>query len=710
LDERRKTKDAAAAEKTTRAPRGVPNLPDPRPFVTNAPRDLDRPTVGRRDELALLDDLLLAPAGAAAVTPAASMTAHGGMGKTTLALTYAALQRHRTRFEGVWLVRAEDEQTLLSDIEMLGLELGQTRPQGVKPQDWAQHVWRQVAKSPYPWLILFDNAPDFISVRAHLPSGDRFRLIVTSREENWPKNRFHPLEVPPLPIPEAADMLEHEADRKDDRPGAEALADVLDGFPLSLVLAGGYARDAQLSFADCGARIADLMTRAAPSDYPHKLGAVLDLTLARIALDAQTGPDELALLALLPWLAPEGMDAKLVLDVKGTTVGTDITGDIPTAIRALATDAARLQAAIGALARRSLAVADGGGPTRTVALHRITAQILRARDGVQADARRRAAAAVVAASYPGIVADHRNWPACRRLNPHVAALFAPANAGGAEAPDPPASAAMEFLLNQASAFHKQHAAAEVALAYARAALDLQIARLGPDDPSVGIGHDNLGGALGAAGAWSEAVTERRKALRISEAQGANYPLLGKRLSNLASAMKGEATATFSGDARRARLLEVAALGRRAYKVDRRLPDAPNERTAMRLSNHAYTFDLLGDRRRAQRIGALALATWRKVLVAPGDPRLATSLSNLGGYHMKDRAPDRALPLLTEALAIRAAAFAADHPRCVTTARWLARCHLAQQAPDVAGAAALCKTYGLDFDEINRDAAQCRPLS
>jgi tetratricopeptide (TPR) repeat protein len=406
------------------------------------------------------------------------------------------------------------------------------------------------------------------------------------------------------------------------------------------------------------------------------------------------------------------MDAKLVLDVAGTTVKADITADIPAAIRALATDPARLQAAIRALARRSLAVAEGAGPSRTVALHRITAQILRARDGAQADARRRAAAAVVAASYPGgdRSPEHiANWPACRRLNPHVAALFAPANAGGAAAPAPPASVAMDFLLHQASLFHQQHAATEVALAYACAALNLKIARLGPDHPEVGTGHANLGGALCDAGEWAEAVTELREALRIAEAQGADYPLLGEALSNLAFAMKGEATATLSGDARRVRLHEVAKLERRAYKFDRRLHGALHERTAADFNNLAITFAMLGDLPRALGIGALALATWRQVL-PPGDPRLAGPLNNLGGYHMKDRDPNRALPLLTEALPILAAAFAVDHPNRVTTADWLATCHLAQQAPDVAGAAALCKTYGLDFDKINRAAAQYRPLS
>jgi tetratricopeptide (TPR) repeat protein len=645
-----------------------------------------------------------------------ALVAHGGIGKTTLARM--VFNARCSGFEGAFWLDAEDEGTLLTQISAIGDQLDLPHPDGQSPQDRARAVWNAVELRRRPWLIVFDNAggygdtqgeggaPSIKGLNHLMPRGRDVRVIVTSREDDFPETIFRTVKLRALPLRKAAKLLEREAARSDDRKTALEWAEELERMPLLLVLAGGYVRDGGLTLAQARAEFDVLAGNAVAGDYQTKVRAMLDLTLARIKADAQTGPDELALLALLPWLAPEGMDAKLVLDVEGSA---QITADIPAAIRALATDAARLQAAISALARRSLAVAEGTGPSRTVALHRITAQILRARDGAQADARRRAAAAVVAASYPGNVADHRNWPACRRLNPHVVALFAPANAGGAAAPDPPATAAMDFLLNQAAVFHRQHAATEVALAYARAALDLMIARLGPDHPKVGIGHGNLGGALCDAGEWAEAVTERREALRIAEAQGANRLHLGTALSNLVSAMKGRARTTLSGNARRAQLQGFAKLERQAYKVYRRLHGALHERTATCLYNLALTFNALGDRRRARRIGALALATRRQVL-PPDDPRLATSLNNLGGYHMKDRAPDRALPLLTEALAIRAAAFAVDHPHRVATARRLTTCHLAQQAPDVAGAEALCKTYGLDFDEINRDAAQYRPLS
>jgi tetratricopeptide (TPR) repeat protein len=317
---------------------------------------------------------------------------------------------------------------------------------------------------------------------------------------------------------------------------------------------------------------------------------------------------------------------------------------------------------------------------------------------------------VVAASYP-FDSDHLSeWPACRRLNPHVAALATHVPDGDGDALRPHAAAALDFLLNQSSLFHQEQASTDIALSHARMALRLKIARLGPDHSAVGIGQGNLGAALGDAGLWEEAVTAKREALRIAEAQGPDYAHLGAALSNLASALRGQADADgMAGAARIARLREIEALQRRAYKHDRRLHGALREQTARNLSNLANTYDALGDRRRARRIAALALATRREVL-APGDPRLATSLSNLGAIHLKDCAPDRALPLLEEAWEIAEAAFAAipRHPLRITTADWLATCRLALPEPDEAGARALCTQYGFNFDQHARDAARYRP--
>jgi hypothetical protein len=159
----------------------------------------------------------------------------------------------------------------------------------------------------------------------------------------------------------------------------------------------------------------------------------------------------------------------------------------------------------------------------------------------------------------------------------------------------------------------------------------------------------------------------------------------------------------------ARLRDIEALERHAYEQGRRLHGALHDQTATHIGNLATTYDALGDRRRAWRNAARALITRRKILKL-GDPRLAYPLNNLGALHLKDRAPDRAAPLLKKALAIREAAFAdiPRHPDRIDTARWLAACRLALLAPDEPGARALCTQYDLDFDERARKAAQYRP--
>jgi hypothetical protein len=283
--------------------------------------------------------------------------------------------------------------------------------------------------------------------------------------------------------------------------------------PLALRQAAAWAAEAGVDFAEAAERIEDIIRATPPSNYPDPVIATVDLTLDRLraaaegadADAARRAGDALALLDLLPWLAPEGVDVKLVTDVATTEYQPTTLEGLDPRIRDMAQDAARVGRAVTALVRRSLAVAgEGTGPTRTVALHRLTAAVLRARAlaGGAAERQAQAAAAAVAAGYPGgsrPPTDHRTWDDCRRLNPHVAALHA--LSARAEEPGTPATAAMDFLLNQASIFFRNRNDAETAVAYAEAALDLKIARLGADHPTVGIGRNALAGALIQARRW-----------------------------------------------------------------------------------------------------------------------------------------------------------------------------------------------------------------
>lgn len=657
------------------------------PAFTNLPPDLDRAILGREAELERID-ALLASAPGAAITPAAALHATGGVGKTALARLYA--QRRRSRFEGVWWLPSEQvEETLVPAIDALGAAIGARAEGDAKAR--AAAIWGALAARDAPWLLVFDNAPDFATVGPWLAHGAKVRLLITARHDDFPPDRIPALALTRLSDQAAAEVIEREARRKDDRVGALWLAGALDGYALALVQAGAYARETTLSFDACRERIAAIIAKAPPADYPASVAATLELTLARIDADADTGPDEWALLRLMPWLAPEGIDARLVLDIPRCAVPDpkEFWDDIPPALHALAADEARLQRALTRLGQRGLATVSGAGPDRRAALHRVTALVLRGRLAAEATALRGVAAAVVAAGYPGHVIDRRNWPACIRLNTHVATLAA----------DPPPTAAAEFLLNQAALYWDQQAETATALDYARKALVLKIARLGPDHPGTGSGHGTLGGMLGAAGDWPGAVAEGERALEIAEAQGPGHAPLGTMLSNLAWALGGlgvQQRAAGDAAAVAATLARREALQRRAWAVDRARFPRPGrqEDLATHLNNLGKTYHDQDRLRRARCFAAAALRIYRDAL-PPGDHRLAFPLHNLGAYHLLAGDAAAALPLLRKALDLGEDAFAdrPAHPHRVGTAGWLARCLFA--LGEDAEAEALCARYALD---------------
>lgn len=130
------------------------------------------------------------------------------MGKTTLARLYfnARCGAH----EGAFWLDAEDEATLLTQISAIGDQLGLKRPDGQSPEDRMRAVWSEVERRARPWLLVFDNAggcrdtsgegaaPAIKGLHRFLPGGRRVRIIVTSREADWPETVFRTLKLPPL--------------------------------------------------------------------------------------------------------------------------------------------------------------------------------------------------------------------------------------------------------------------------------------------------------------------------------------------------------------------------------------------------------------------------------------------------------------------------------------------------------------------------------
>src|SRR5206468_758735 len=119
----------AAAEFPGGGPAGVvadvqrPRFPTALPGVWNVPFRRNPAFTGREPALADLAGRL-GQGAAAAVTQA--LQGAGGVGKTALAVEYA--YRHRSEFETVWWVRAEEPATLVGDLADLAVALQLAEP------------------------------------------------------------------------------------------------------------------------------------------------------------------------------------------------------------------------------------------------------------------------------------------------------------------------------------------------------------------------------------------------------------------------------------------------------------------------------------------------------------------------------------------------------------------------------------------------------
>lgn len=607
----------------------------------------------------------------------------GGVGKSTLARVHAHVRRGR--YHGVWWIAAETPETLVESLYEMAAATGAADAQ-VERRAAARAALSRIAGSDEPWLLIYDNAPGFAAVRDWLPEGGKLRVIVTTRrDETWPE-RFYPLPLDRLPfateVDAAVEVLMAAAERREDRAGARALAEALGGLPLALVVAGGWLRDASgVSFADYAARLEKVLEHAPPGDYPDTL-----LTAVKLSYDA-LDDDARAVLDLFAHLAPEGLEARLIAGLPGARWIEQYRDEIPERVHALSLDAAGLDAALGRLCRRALLQrAEGGG----FALHRMTGAAVRALQGAARPGQATAAATVLAAQYPFDSDEFHTWPDCARLTPHAASLF--------ERGDPPATEAMERLLNQAALYLGEQAEHDRAVDFARAALELR-KRRPAGHREIAKRHLTLGQRLRAAGRPEEAERVLAEAVRLTAALATEPEMLAIAWNNHGVAL--EALGHRAEAARRyqqALALDCASFGRRHTNV------------AVRLSNLAQVREALGQRALALALAGRALRLWRSNL-PPGDPRVARSLSNLGSCLLEYGAADLAEPLLAEALEINRAAYGReDHPEVVITASWLARCLMVRAAAgeDPAGREArtreVAARHGFDAEAVRQVAA------
>jgi hypothetical protein len=371
------------------------------------------PFLAGRERLLAGVDAQLAGAGADGPRVVA-LCGLGGAGKTSVALEYA--HRHLAEVGVAWQFAAEDAAVLAAGFGELADQLGaRILADGPGSVAW---VHRVLAASQADWLLVFDNAPDRSSVEAFLPPAGRGRVLITSRNRNWPPGQV--MYVPVLDTEVAAAFM---VTRTGDADGqaAAGLAAELDGLPLALEQAAAYIRASGGSLVrylgSFRERRGRLLARGEPTGYSQTVATTWSLAFTQLE---QSAPEAVSLLRLLACCAPEPIPIRLLLQPR-PGLAHDLSGDVMAALVALLEDDLAVDDAMVALGRFSLVIPAGN---ELGSVHRLVQAVTLAQ--VSADVAsqwERAAAALVEAAIPADSELPANWRVYAVLLPHARAVL-----------------------------------------------------------------------------------------------------------------------------------------------------------------------------------------------------------------------------------------------------------------------------------------------
>jgi tetratricopeptide (TPR) repeat protein len=405
------------------------------------------------------------------------------VGKTALAVEYA--YRHRSRFDTVWWVRAEEPASLVGDYADLAIALGLAEAAQADQQLAALAV-RRWMEGHDRWLLVLDNAegPDDVTgLRVPLarlvdllPQVLHGQVLVTSRDASWEQHAaLAELEVF-SPTEAVAFLLARSGSSDQATTAANQIADLLGLLPLALEQAGAYLRETRLSLTDYLDRLrqypALALTRGRPRDRDP---ADTVATTWQVSLDrVRPTPEAVALLEVCAFLGPEEIPRELFSQqLEPPAHGLNV----------LAADPFALDDAVAALRRFGLVKAN----EQELTVHRLLQQVVReALDPATRTARVGVAVRLLDKALPfGGYVDPGLWPLCARLLPH--ALAATEHAVPVEV-EPLATA---HLLDSAADYLHGRARYMEARGLRERALSIREARLGPDHPTTADSLNNL---------------------------------------------------------------------------------------------------------------------------------------------------------------------------------------------------------------------------
>ncbi len=414
--------------------------------------------------------------------------------RPALAAEYA--YRHRSDFDVVWWVRADEPVTLAQDLADLAPAIGLSVEADLEAVVEAVRAWLEGNDR---WLLVLDNAEDPAVVAARAPRGGAGKVLITSRQPSWGALAAA-LVVGVLGGPEAASFLVRRSGDGDEAAAAD-LARELGRLPLALEQAGAYVDQTpgmtlaayQSVFA---ARSHELLARPRPLGYEGTVATTWVISFEAVATSSPAGAE---LLQALAFVDADDIPLELITADSEHWHGS---------LGGAAGDPLRLGEALGALARFSLVTSAGAG---LVSVHRLVQLVVRQR--MADDERRRWSGAVVAALavvFPSNSDDVASWQRCARLVSH--ALAATGHVDDADAPDGSGQ-----LLDRVATYLQAKAQFGQARTLFERALAIDEAAYGPDHTAVATRLNNLASVLRDQGDLAGARSRFERALAIDEA-------------------------------------------------------------------------------------------------------------------------------------------------------------------------------------------------
>ena len=347
-----------------------------------------------------------------------------GIGKTSVAVAYA--HRHLDGVSVAWQLNCEDSEVLAAGFGQLAAELRAGDVRDIRDPVPLVH---QVLKNRAGWLLIFDNAKDWETLRTFLPSARSGQVLITSRSPRWPPEWL--LDVPELDPEDGAAFLISRTNDPDQQ-AARKLADELGGLPLALEQVGAYTQAAgdrlAGSLESFRQRRAYLLASGEPIGHQGTVAATWSLAFEQL----QGHPDAVGLLRLLASCAPATIPLRLLLQPR-PGLRDKLAREVAPVLERLVEDREAATEAITELRRYSLispAAQASEVSEGSMSVHRLV-QALTA-DNMPADLRdqwRQAAASLIEAAIPDDTDPPDVWPVCAALLPHARATLPGESAG-----------------------------------------------------------------------------------------------------------------------------------------------------------------------------------------------------------------------------------------------------------------------------------------